>query len=269
MKKITALKKLAKSYNSKLIEGIEHFVKAHQFVWKNNLRKYLIISGILFLLLFEITIELVLEGVDYVEPDISKFLLEKLKMYVNLGVKEINYGITGAFWLIKHSIESHKDSIFTSIFLVVGTPYFSIISRKISEILLDSNNTQHSWYKEIVRGLRLSMKNTVKQLLLILIITVIAFIPVIGIFTPLLTFIVQAYYNGILMTDYSLERHGYSIKESEVFYKNNKPVLFAIGLGFMFMLLIPVIGWFLAPTYALAASGLYFSNHFKKNNGIC
>ena len=76
--------------------------------------------------------------------------------------------------------------------------------------------------------------------------------------TPLATFVVQAYYNGILITDYSLERRDYSIQETNKYYKQNKSSMFAIGLGFMFLLLIPVVGWFLAPTYALVASSFYF-----------
>ena len=92
----------------------------------------------------------------------------------------------------------------------------------------------------------------------------ISLIPIIGIITPLLTFIVLAYFNGILMTDYSLESEGYNQKESKKFYTQNKPIMFSIGLGFMFLLLIPVVGWFLAPTYALTASSLYFFN--QKNN---
>lgn len=93
-----------------------------------------------------------------------------------------------------------------------------------------------------------------------ILITLISLIPIIGIIAPLLTFILQAYYNGILMTDYSLESEGYNQKESEKFYSQNKPIMFSIGLGFMLLLLIPVVGWFLAPTYALTASTLYFFN---------
>lgn len=67
------------------------------------------------------------------------------------------------------------------------------------------------------------------------------------------------------MTDYSLESEGINRKESTQFYIQNKPILFSIGLGFMFLLLIPVVGWFLAPTYALTASSLYF---FNQQNSI-
>jgi hypothetical protein len=45
---------------------------------------------------------------------------------------------------------------------------------------------------------------------------------------------------------------------------NHKPEMFALGLGFMFILLIPVIGWFLAPTYGLVASYLFFSKNSQR-----
>ena len=106
--------------------------------------------------------------------------------------------------------------------------------------------------------LALSITNSLKQFGFVLLITLVSLIPIIGIIAPLLTFIVQAYYNGILMTDYSFEREGYDLNNSKKFYSQNKPVMFSIGLGFMFLLLIPVVGWFLAPTDALTASSLYF-----------
>ena len=72
---------------------------------------------------------------------------------------------------------------------------------------------------------------------------------------------VVLYYNGILLTDYTLERQGFNLKQSEDFYSAHKPEMFAIGLGFMFLLLIPVIGWFIAPTYGLVASYLQFQKN--------
>ena len=119
---------------------------------------------------------------------------------------------------------------------------------------------------EIWRGIKLSMRNSIKQFGLIILITGVSFIPVLSIITPLLTFIVLAYYNGILMMDYSLERNGYTIDESRTIYKENKSLLFALGLGFMFILLIPVIGWFLAPTYALVSGALIYKKFIQEKD---
>lgn len=256
------IKDKIKVNNSKTIIGLEFFFDAHNFILKNKLSKYLLISGALFLLVFSISIKAVIAGIESIEPWLTDWIISNFKGYINFSIADLKLGIKGAFWLIKTAIDSNKDSIFTSLFLIIGTPYFSFISEKVHKILTKTSKpfTFKGWLKEIGRGLKLSITNSIKQLGFVLMITLISLIPIIGIFSPLLTFIVQAYYNGILMTDYSLEREGYNLKESKKFYSQNKPIMFSIGLGFMFLLLIPVVGWFLAPTYALTASSLYFFN---------
>jgi CysZ protein len=218
-------------------------------------------------LLFSISIKAIITGIENTEPTVTLWILGYMKGYLNLSAEDLKLGIKGAFWLLKTAINSNKDSIFTSLFLIIGTPYFSFISEKVQKILTKTSKpfSFKGWLNEIRRGLKLSITNSFKQLGFVLLITLISLIPVIGIIAPLLTFIVQAYYNGILMTDYSLVREGYNLKESKKFYSQNKAIMFSLGLGFMFLLLIPVIGWFLAPTYALTASSLYF---FKQKNSI-
>ncbi len=261
------IKKRAKDYNSKTLIGLEFFFAAHNFILKNKLVKYLLISGALFLLVFSISIKAIITGIEHAEPWLTNWIISNVTSYINFSIEDLKTGIKAAFWLLKTAIDSNKDTIFTSLFLIIGTPYFSFISEKVHKILSQTSKsfTFKGWLNEMRRGLSLSIINSVKQLGFVLIITLISLIPIIGIIAPLLTFIVQAYYNGILMTDYSLEREGYNLKESKKFYSTNKAFMFSIGLGFMFLLLIPVVGWFLAPTYALTASSLYF---FKQKNSI-
>ncbi len=254
------------SSNERLIEGLALFLESHTFIWKNKLKRYLLISGILFLTLFSISIQGLLNWIDYLEPSLTKWLMKESVKYLILSKKELSYAIKGAFWLVRHTIDSNKDSFFTTLFLIIGTPYFSLISRKVHQLLqTKARRTNFGWTAEIWRGIKLSFSNSIKQLALILIITGISFIPVLGIITPLLTFCVLAYYNGILMMDYSLERNGYTITESRIIYKQNKTLFFSLGLGFMFILLIPVIGWFLAPTYALVGGALVYKNYIQVN----
>jgi CysZ protein len=172
--------------------------------------------------------------------------------------------------LVKLAIDSNKDALFASVFMVIGTPYFSYISSRTEEAVTGKTYPFHFWtfLKEIKRGIVLSVRNSFKQLGWLLLISLVAFIPIIGLIAPLLTFIVQAYYYGLLMTDYTLERQGFSVKESQVYYRQHKPELFGIGLGLMFLLLIPVIGWFLAPTYALVAAYLNFEKSKAKENTV-
>lgn len=259
--KFRRFKEKLKHYEVIILETLHVFFDAHRFIRKHNYRHYLLISGLAFLLLFSLTIKGLTFGLDKLQEPVSHKLTPYLQDIIKLSIEDIRQGISATFWLVKKAIESNKDAIFGGIFLVIGTPYFSLLSSKTEE-LATGKSYPFKWsifWKEIRRGVSLSFRNSLKQLGLILIITLIGFIPVVNTITPLLTFTIQAYYNGILMTDYTLERQGYSVSESVTIYKSNKPEMFAIGLGFMFLLLIPVIGWFMAPVYGIVASYLQFS----------
>lgn len=269
-KKFDSFKGKMKHFEVIILDTLQVFFDAHRFIRKHNYRTYLLVSGLAFLLLFSLTIKGLTIGLDKVQEPVSQKLTPYLQDIINLGIEDIRQGISATFWLVKKAIESNKDAIFGGIFLVIGTPYFSLLSSKTEE-LATGKSYPFKWktfWKEIRRGLSLSFRNSLKQVGLILIITLIGFIPVVNIITPLLTFTIQAYYNGILMSDYTLERQGYTVSESLSIYKANKPEMFAIGLGFMFLLLIPVVGWFMAPVYGIVASYLQFSKakHRKDSN---
>lgn len=254
-----------KKYQQTVTECLPIYFDAHKFILHNQFRRYLLISGLVFLIFFSLIIQGALYGVNSVQAPISKWVLPYLEQFLTFEKEEIEKGLSAVFWLIKKAIESNKDAIFSVIFMIIGTPFFSFISSKTEEIVSGTKYTFQlkTFLKEVKRGVILSIRNSVKQVGLIIVISLIALIPFVGIIAPLLTFIIQAYFNGLLMTDYTLERQGFSIKESQTYYKNHKPELFSIGLGFMFLLLIPVIGWFLAPTYALVAAYLNFER--RKN----
>jgi len=92
------------------------------------------------------------------------------------------------------------------------------------------------------------------ELWLTVIILIISLIPVIGWFTSLLLFFIQAYYAGFGNMDYTLERH-FKYKESVSFVRKNRGIAIGNGLVFMLFLLIPVIGVILVlPLSVTAAS---------------
>jgi CysZ protein len=254
-------RKSAVNFERTILSVLQVYFDAHTFIRKNNFRRYLIFSGLAFFLLFTITIKALIYLVNYFEDPITVELLPILQKFLTIGEEDILKGIKGAFWLIIKAIEAYKDAIFSTIFLIIGTPFFSFISSKTEEIHSGTTYkfTWKSFLKEIKRGISISIRISIKQFGLILFITLVGLIPVIDLISPLLIFFIQMYYNGILMTDYTFERQGYNVKQSEAFYSAHKPEMFAIGLGFMFLLLIPVVGWFMAPTYGLVASYLYFS----------
>ena len=259
--KIQKIKNTAIQYEVTVLKILSIYFDAHKFIRKNNFRKYLIFSGLSFFLFFTITIKALIYLVNYFEEPITVELLPILQKFLTISEVDILKGIKGTFWLIKKAIEAYKDAIFSTIFLIIGTPFFSFISSKTEEIHSGTTYkfTWKGFLQEVKRGISISIRISIKQFGLILFITLVGLIPVIDLISPLLIFFIQMYYNGILMTDYTFERQGYNVKQSEAFYSAHKPEMFAIGLGFMFLLLIPVVGWFMAPTYGLVASYLYFS----------
>jgi len=265
IRKIKSYRERINQSNTIITEVLQAYFQAHTFILKHPLKRYLLFSGLFFLILFSVSIRALLYGVSYLEQPITVWLLDQSVHYLTIDVDKIKTGIAAGFWLTRKIIEGNKDSIFLFLFFTIGVPYFSFISSKTEEYHTGKKYafSLKNFFKELKRGLKISIYLNFKQLYWIIIISLFSMIPYLGMISPLFVFIVNTYYSGILMTDYSLERHQFNAEQSKVFYKNNKSKMFAIGLGMMFLLLIPVIGWFLAPTYAIVTSTLLLSDREK------
>lgn len=111
-----------------------------------------------------------------------------------------------------------------------------------------------SGLSQLWRGIRINIRNLVMELLLTIPILIIGFIPIIGVISTVLLFLVQSYYAGFGNMDYTLERH-FNVKESVSFVQKNKGVAIGNGVVFMLMLLVPVLGIILVlPLSVTAAS---------------
>lgn len=66
--------------------------------------------------------------------------------------------------------------------------------------------------------------------------------------------IISMYYFGFFMIDYTGERYRLSIKQSVKFMRNNKGFAIANGLIFYLILMIPLLGLLVAPSYAVVAA---------------
>ena len=92
------------------------------------------------------------------------------------------------------------------------------------------------------------------ELLLTIPILLLGLLPVIGLLSTVLLFLVQAYYAGFGNMDYTLERH-FNYKDSLNFVRKHRGVAVGNGIVFMLFLLIPIIGViFVLPLSVTAAS---------------
>lgn len=150
--------------------------------------------------------------------------------------------------------------LYKHIIMALSAPFMSPVSEKIEAHLLGVNSQlsqQHrktSFQQQLWRGIRINVRNLFMELWLTIVILIISLIPIIGWFTSLLLFFVQAYYAGFGNMDYTLERH-FKYKESVSFVRKNRGVAIGNGIIFMLFLLIPVIGVILVlPLSVTAAS---------------
>ena len=143
------------------------------------------------------------------------------------------------------------------IVMALSAPFMSPVSEKIEAHLLGVERHQHrntSFSEQLWRGIRINVRNLLMELLLTIPILLIGFIPIIGIISTVLLFLIQAYYAGFGNMDYTLERH-FKYGESIKFVKQHRGLAIGNGIVFMLFLLIPVIGIiFVLPLSVTAAS---------------
>lgn len=149
-------------------------------------------------------------------------------------------------------------SLFKFLFLIVGSPVFAYLSEKTSSIIegKDFPFSFRQLLKDIVRGIRLSLRNALWQTVYLVAIFLLSLFPLAGWITPLIALFIECYYYGFAMLDYSLERNRIPSAASIDFVGRHRGL--AIGNGAMFYLMhvVPFLGWLLAPAYAVIAATL-------------
>lgn len=238
-----------------IIIAIQAFFKAHRLIRENKLWKWILIPGILYCVLFLVSVSYFSStSSEFIEWFILKTGLKNWNEKLNNGSLSLLLAIgTMLVWFCSFML---YFSLVRSIFLIIGAPIFAYLSEKTTGIMEGKIQPIEGsrMLADIKRSIQLSVRNFFWQTIYILSILIISFIPIIGWLTPLLVMIIECYYFGFSMIDYSLERKKMSTVQSRFFIGHHKG--FAIGNGMVFysMHLIPIIGWVLAPAYAIIAA---------------
>jgi len=134
--------------------------------------------------------------------------------------------------------------MYKHIIMALSTPFMSPVSEKIEAYFTGKpakNYVNTSFSKQLIRGIRIGMRNLFKELVYTIPILLLKFIPVVNIFSTVLLFLVQAYYAGFANMDYTLERH-FKYRDSVAFIRQHRGLAIGNGIGFLLLLLIPVVG---------------------------
>lgn len=158
--------------------------------------------------------------------------------------------------------------LYKHIVMAFSAPFMSPVSEKIEAHLtgIEKHSHRKTTFKEqLVRGIRINIRNLFKSLLYSIPLIIIGFIPVIGIACSALLFLIQAYYAGFGNIDYTMERH-FKYKESVDFVRRNRGVAIGNGIVFMLFLLIPFVGIILVLPLSVTASSLNTVKLLQKEN---
>lgn len=240
-----------------LIIAIQAYFKAHQFIVKHRLWKWILIPGILYAILFCVGIYFFWQSsadvIDYVfsKTGVKAFMVKEQDSWLRFVF------IFGQL-ILQLILLFFYFSWFKYLFLIIGSPVFAYISERTEAII---NGKEYpfdikQFVKDIIRGIALAVRNTLWQTVYLVSIFLLAFIPVIGWATPVLVLFVECYYFGFSMLDYSSERRRLSVSQSIDFIGNHKGLAIGNGMVFYLMHWVPVVGWILAPTYAVIAATL-------------
>lgn len=240
-----------------IIISFQSFFDAHRFIVKNRLWKWIMIPGIFYCILF--IGGMYLFGISSVKMTEYVLLKSGIKAWLEtMQDSWLNLLVIVGQGIIMAVLFLFYFSLFKFLFLIIGSPVFAYLSER-TESILEGRDFPFSFpqlLKDIIRGIRIALRNLLWQTVYVVTILILSFIPVIGWIAPLIALLTECYYFGFSMLDYSSERNKMSAAQSIEFIGRHKGLAIGNGLVFYLMHFLPLIGWLLAPTYAVVAATL-------------
>ncbi len=231
-----------------IINGFGSYFSVLEFINKHRLYGYFLISGIISLIIGGFIF-----GASYFLSDDLGALLFKLypfERWSDYVLKILNVAAGGLVVILGFILYKY-------ILLICISPFMGPLSAKVEAIITGEATSSKFSLKqtsyEIIRGIRLSIRNVIRELAVTLLLVLIGLIPIFTVFIAPLIFLVQSYYAGFANFDYYLERRA-NLSQSIRYVKQNRGLAIGNGAGFMLLLLIPVLGLFLAPVMATVAA---------------
>ncbi|MEO9146315.1 MAG: EI24 domain-containing protein [Ginsengibacter sp.] len=248
-----------------IIIAISSYFKAHRFIVKNKLWKWILIPGTIYAIFFVIGIYFFWESTAF----IIDYLLSRtgLKNWLQKeNIHWLNFIFIFGQIILQLILMLLYFSWFKYLFLIIGSPLFAYLSEKTESIILNIAYpfSMKRFISDVLRGIRIALRNILWQTVYTISILLIALIPVLGWVAPLLSLFIECFYLGFSMLDYTNERKGLSATESVDFINRHKGLAIGNGMVFYGMHLLPVVGWILAPSYAVIAATLSMQRPEKK-----
>jgi CysZ protein len=245
--------------------AVQAYVEAYHFIVKNKWWKWVLFPGIVYALLFVISIYFFIHSANMV----IEWVFQTTQ--INIWTDKINSAFlnfllafnAAVLWL---TLLLFYFSLLKYFWLIIGSPVFAYLSKK-TEGMLEGKQIPFEWKKlkkSIYRAIKLALRNAAWQSLYLILLVLLACFPIIGWVAPAIAVFIECYYYGFSMLDYACERKNFSASVSIQWLGKHKGLAVGNGLIFYLLHLIPVIGWISAPAYAIIAAT--FSIYEPENN---
>jgi CysZ protein len=246
-----------------IIIALQSYAKAHHFITRHKLWKWILIPGILYTLLFTAGLIFFLDSSSQAVTSLSRFI--GIERWLN---HQHNAGLSFLFMMGRIMVQLvllfFYFSLFKYLVLILGSPVFAYLSQRTEALI---NGKEYTFRTDLVlhdmrRGIRLAIRNCLWQTVYLVSILILSLFPVAGWITPVICIFVESYYYGFSMLDYSCQRHNLTFPASIAYIGQHKGLAIGNGLVFYGMHFVPVVGWVLAPSYAVIAAtiSLYHQN---------
>lgn len=232
-----------------ILKGISAYPKVFQLIRKYSLGKYLLIPILISLLLALFT-----GGITWwLYDDLSQWIVALLG---KLGKFSVATKVMNILSII--IITLLFVLIFKHLLLAISSPFMSLLSERIEKKINGSEAevpfSTKRFIREMLRGLRLALRNIIREIGLSILLLILGLFPLFSPISGLLIFLVQAYYAGFGSMDFTMERH-LDVKQSINFIHRNRSLTLGIGIVFMLILMIPVLGiLFVLPLSTIAGT---------------
>ena len=248
-----------------IIIAVSAYFKAHRFIVKNKLWKWIFIPGIIYAILFAMGIYFFWQSSSYlIDLLLSKSGLKNWLQKEDEGW--LNFIFIFGQIVLQLILMLFYFSWFKYLFLIVGSPVFAYLSEKTDAIILNKDYpfSLKRFLSDVIRGIRIALRNTLWQTVYTVFILFLALIPILGWLTPLLALFIECYYFGFSMLDYTNERKQLSASESIDMINRHKGLAIGNGMVFYLMHTLPLVGWVFAPGYAVVAATLSLQKEENK-----
>ncbi len=240
-----------------IIIAIQSYAEAHRFIVKNRLWKWILVPGLIYTILF-------LAGFYFYWISVNSLIeFVMLKSGIKARLENLHDGLISFLFIIGQFfillvLWLFYFSLFKYLFLIIGSPVFAFLSEK-TESIIEGKDYPFNFsqlIRDIIRGIRIALRNLFWQTVYLLTLLILSVIPLIGWIAPVVALLVECYYFGFSMLDYSSERNKLSYQQSIAFIARHKGLAIGNGIVYYLMHLVPIIGWLFAPSYAVIAATL-------------